>query len=249
MKDDQKTHFGYEQVSVKDKAKRVADVFHSVAEKYDLMNDLMSLGVHRLWKNHAVTLLNVHSGHRVLDVAGGTGDLTEKIARRVGDNGKVVLSDINNSMLMTGKDRLLDAGIIANIDFVLANAEILPFDDNTFDRIIIGFGLRNVTDKQKALSAMFRVLRPGGRLIILEFSTPTLPMLKPIYDTYSFTVLPWLGKRLLNDSDSYRYLAESIRKHPDQHTLKNMMQTAGFEQCDYHNKTGGIVAIHRGYKF
>lgn len=249
MKNTQKTHFGYEEVNVEDKQARVANVFHSVAEKYDVMNDLMSLGIHRLWKKKAIQLLNVRPGHHVLDLAGGTGDLTEKIAPIVGSQGKVTLSDINSSMLMTGRDRLLDAGISNNIECVLANAEILPFVDNTFDRIIIGFGLRNVTDKQKALESMFRVLKPGGRLIVLEFSKPTLPGLKPIYDAYSFSVLPWLGKTLLNDPDSYQYLAESIRMHPDQKTLKNMMQTAGFEECDYHNQSGGIVAIHRGYKF
>jgi len=245
----QKTHFGYQQVDINDKAQHVADVFHSVAKKYDVMNDLMSLGMHRLWKRQAIQLLNIHSGQTVLDLAGGTGDLTEKIAPKVGNQGKVILSDINDSMLMLGKNRLLDAGIFHNVDYVLADAQDLPFQDHTFDRMIIGFGLRNVTDQQKALSSMFRVLKPGGRLVILEFSKPTIPGLKPIYDAYSFTVLPWLGKRLLNDPDSYRYLAESIRMHPDQNTLKNMMQTAGFEQCDYHNVTGGVVAIHRGYKF
>lgn len=244
-----KTHFGYETVDTQEKAKRVADVFHSVAEKYDLMNDLMSLGIHRFWKQQAIKLLNVRQGQVVLDLAGGTGDLTEKIAPIVGNQGNIILSDINSSMLMTGKDRLLDAGIIDNVDYALANAETLPFADNTFDRIIIGFGLRNVTDKQKALESMFRVLKPGGRMLVLEFSKPTLPGLKPIYDTYSFSVLPWLGKKLLNDADSYRYLAESIRMHPDQQTLKKMMEDAGFEDCDIQNLSGGIVAIHRGYKF
>jgi len=249
MKNTEKTHFGYEEVNVKDKQERVANVFHSVAEKYDVMNDLMSLGIHRLWKRKAIQLLNVRPGHSVLDLAGGTGDLTEKIAPIVGSQGNVTLSDINSSMLMTGKDRLLDAGITNNVTFVLANAETLPFADNSFDRIIIGFGLRNVTDKDKALASMYRVLKPGGRLIVLEFSKPTFPGLKPVYDAYSFSVLPWLGKTLLNDPDSYQYLAESIRMHPDQNTLKSMMQTAGFEECDYHNQSGGIVAIHRGYKF
>ena len=246
---DSKTHFGYQTVDTAEKAHRVANVFHSVAEKYDLMNDLMSLGIHRLWKKLAIDLLSVRTGHQVLDIAGGTGDLTAKISQKIGDSGKVILSDINSSMLSVGKDRLLDLGIFNNVDFVLADAEKLPFEDNTFDRMIIGFGLRNVTDKDAALRSMFRTLKPGGRAIILEFSKPTLPGLKPIYDAYSFKILPWLGKKILNDEESYRYLAESIRMHPDQATLKNMMQNAGFEKCDVHNVSGGIVAIHRGYKF
>lgn len=252
MKNDRQshqTHFGYETVEVSEKAKRVASVFHSVAEKYDLMNDLMSLGIHRFWKKLAIDLLSVRTGHQVLDIAGGTGDLTAKISRLIGEKGKVILSDINSSMLSTGKDRLLDMGIFKNVDFVLADAEKLPFENNQFDRMIIGFGLRNVTDKDAALRSMFRCLKPGGRAIILEFSKPTLPGLKPIYDAYSFKILPWLGKKILNDENSYRYLAESIRMHPDQATLKSMMENAGFEKCDVHNLTGGIVAIHRGYKF
>lgn len=247
--DPSKTHFGYETVETTEKAHRVAEVFHSVAEKYDLMNDLMSLGIHRLWKKLAIDLLSVRSGHHVLDIAGGTGDLTAKISKQIGEKGKVILSDINSSMLSVGKDRLLDLGIYNNVDFVLADAEKLPFEDNSFDRMIIGFGLRNVTDKDAALRSMFRTLKPGGRAIILEFSKPTLPGLKPIYDTYSFKILPWLGKKILNDAESYQYLAESIRMHPDQATLKTMMENAGFEKCDVHNVTGGIVAIHRGYKF
>lgn len=244
-----KTHFGFEEVNVQDKADRVATVFHSVAEKYDVMNDLMSLGIHRLWKKFAIDLLGVHKGHVVLDIAGGTGDLAAKISEKIGKSGKVILSDINSSMLMQGKDRMIDKGLFENINYAQANAEILPFADNTFDRVIIGFGLRNVTDKQQALHSMFRVLKPGGRALILEFSKPTLPGLKPIYDAYSFKILPWLGKKILNDANSYRYLAESIRMHPDQETLKNMMVTAGFENCDYHNLSGGIVAVHRGFKF
>lgn len=244
-----KTHFGFEEVNVQDKADRVAHVFHSVAEKYDLMNDLMSLGIHRLWKRFAIDLLGVHKGHVVLDIAGGTGDLTAKISEKIGSTGKIVLSDINSSMLMTGKNRMIDKGLFENIAYAQANAEILPFADNTFDRIIIGFGLRNVTDKQQALHSMFRVLKPGGCALVLEFSKPIMPGLKPIYDAYSFKILPWLGKKILNDADSYRYLAESIRMHPDQETLKNMMKSAGFENVDVHNLSGGIVAVHRGYKF
>lgn len=244
-----KTHFGYETVDVQDKASRVANVFHSVAEKYDVMNDLMSLGIHRLWKKFAIDLMGLQKGQTVLDIAGGTGDLAAKISQKIGPSGKVVLSDINSSMLSVGRDRMIDQGLFANITFAQANAEILPFADNTFDRIIIGFGLRNVTDKQKALESFFRVLKPGGRALILEFSKPVMPGLKTVYDAYSFKILPWLGKTVLNDADSYRYLAESIRMHPDQNTLKSMMETAGFERCDYHNLTGGIVAVHRGYKF
>lgn len=249
MKNTDKTHFGYEEVETTEKASRVASVFHSVAQKYDVMNDLMSLGIHRLWKKTAIDLLGVRLNQMVLDIAGGTGDLTEKISEKIGKNGHVILSDINSSMLSVGKSRLIDRGIFHNVSFALADAEKLPFADNTFDRLIIGFGLRNVTDKEAALRAMFRVLKPGGRALILEFSHPTLPGLKPIYDTYSFKILPWLGKTVLNDADSYQYLAESIRMHPNQETLKNMMQTAGFENCDVHNLSGGIVAIHRGFKF
>ncbi|EKD91762.1 MAG: hypothetical protein ACD_29C00395G0001 [uncultured bacterium] len=249
MKNTLKTHFGFQEVDVDEKAARVANVFHSVAKKYDLMNDLMSLGVHRLWKKMAIDLLSVHSGQTVLDLAGGTGDLTAKISKLIGENGSVFLSDINSSMLKQGRDRLIDLGLINNIKIIQADAEKLPFENNYFDRIIIGFGLRNVTNKAAALTAMFHVLKPGGRLIILEFSKPILPGLKQIYDAYSFKILPWLGKKILNDSNSYQYLAESIRMHPDQETLKNMMELAGFEHIDIHNLSGGIVAIHRGYKF
>ncbi|HLB55814.1 MAG TPA: bifunctional demethylmenaquinone methyltransferase/2-methoxy-6-polyprenyl-1,4-benzoquinol methylase UbiE [Coxiellaceae bacterium] len=243
-----KTHFGFTEVDVQEKAKRVAGVFHSVAQKYDVMNDLMSLGIHRLWKKLAIDLLSVHSGQFILDIAGGTGDLTAKIAEKIGKTGRVILSDINSSMLSIGRDRMIDKGLFDNISYAQLDAEKIPFADNTFDRVIIGFGLRNVTDKDAALRSMFRVLKPGGRALILEFSKPTVPGLKPIYDAYSFKILPWLGEKILNDADSYRYLAESIRMHPDQNTLKNMMENAGFEKCDVHNLSGGIVAIHRGFK-
>lgn len=243
------THFGFREVPVSEKAGLVGEVFHSVAGKYDLMNDLMSLGVHRAWKRFAIEQMQLRPGLQVLDVAGGTGDLTKRIAGRVGQSGKVVLSDINGSMLEAGRARLADAGIAGNVEIVQANAECLPFPDNYFDRIIIGFGLRNVTDKNLALKSMYRILKPGGHLLVLEFSKPTLPGLGKIYDSYSFNVLPMLGKVVANDEASYRYLAESIRKHPDQETLKDMMKQAGFERCHYFNLSGGIVALHKGYKF
>lgn len=243
------THFGYQKVAVGEKARKVADVFDSVAGKYDLMNDLMSLGVHRLWKRFAVGLSNVRAGERVLDLAGGTGDLTCRLLPLVGSTGWVVLSDINASMLAEGRRRLIDEGAVGNIAYVQADAEKLPFPDNSFDCITIAFGLRNVTYKEQALSAMYAVLKPGGRAVILEFSQPVAPGLKPAYDLYSFSVLPILGKLVVRDADSYRYLAESIRMHPNQETLLKMMETAGFERCQYFNLTGGIVAVHRGYKF
>lgn len=247
-KSTEKTHFGYQQVNAAEKAAKVADVFHSVASKYDLMNDLMSAGIHRLWKRYTINALRLRPGMQVLDLAGGTGDLTKLISTKVGECGRVTLSDINASMLQVGVDRLLDAGCINNIDVVQANAENLPFADNYFDRITIAFGLRNVTDKDKALRSMYRVLKPGGSLAVLEFSKPVLPGLSNIYDAYSFRLLPWIGKVVANDEDSYRYLAESIRMHPDQDTLKSMMLNAGFDECRYHNLTGGIVALHLGYK-
>ena len=243
------THFGYETVQTGDKVDKVAEVFHSVAGKYDLMNDLMSMGVHRIWKRLTIEKSGVRRGHSVLDLAGGTGDLTAKFSTMVGDSGQVVLGDINDSMLKVGRARLLDKGIVGNVEYVQANAECLPFPDNSFDCITMAFGLRNVTDKDAALASMFRVLKPGGRLLILEFSKPVAPGLSPLYDFYSFNILPVIGKMVANDSESYRYLAESIRMHPDQETLKDMMSNAGFERCDYSNLTGGIVALHRGFKF
>ncbi len=242
------THFGYTTVAKEEKAKRVADVFHSVAQKYDIMNDMMSFGVHRVWKRLTIETSGVRPGHRVLDIAGGTGDLTMQFAKRVGDAGQVVLADINSSMLEVGRDRLLNRGYGSNIEFVQANAECLPFSDNYFNCISIAFGLRNVTDKDAALRSMFRVLKPGGRLLILEFSKPRSALLSKAYDHYSFTALPMMGQLITRDSESYRYLAESIRMHPDQETLKGMMESAGFEQCRYHNMTGGIVALHTGIK-
>lgn len=243
------THFGYQKVPVEEKVHKVADVFHSVASKYDIMNDLMSFGVHRLWKRFTVEMSGVRAGQRVLDIAGGTGDLAAKFARLVGDRGEVVLADINSSMLQQGRAKLVDEGIVGNVNHVQANAECLPFAENYFDCISIGFGLRNVTHIDKALASMFRALKPGGRLLILEFSKPVAPGLGPLYDAYSFNILPLMGKLVANDAESYKYLAESIRMHPDQETLKSMMEQAGFERCDYHNLTGGIVALHRGFKF
>ncbi|WP_417542737.1 bifunctional demethylmenaquinone methyltransferase/2-methoxy-6-polyprenyl-1,4-benzoquinol methylase UbiE [Methylophaga thalassica] len=242
------THFGYKEVPTAEKAKHVADVFHSVAGKYDLMNDLMSLGIHRFWKHFTIMNSGVRRGATVLDIAGGTGDLTRQFSKLVGDTGKVVLADINASMLNVGRDRLTDDGIVGNIEYVQANAEALPFPDNSFNCITIAFGLRNVTDKDKALASMFRVLKPGGQLMVLEFSKPA-EWMAPIYDAYSFKILPQLGKIFTGDEDSYRYLAESIRMHPDQETLKQMMADVGFERCEYHNMTAGIVSLHRGYKF
>lgn len=245
---DTTTHFGYQQVPVDEKVKRVAGVFDSVASKYDLMNDMMSLGVHRLWKKFTIELSGVRKGNKVLDIAGGTGDLTMQFSRLVGEEGEVVLADINDSMLKVGRDRLLDRGYGGNIRFVQANAESLPFPDNHFDVITIAFGLRNVTDKDKALKDMARILKPGGRLLVLEFSTPTNPIMSKAYDLYSFTALPLMGKLLAGDSDSYRYLAESIRMHPNQETLKEMMENAGLSEVEYHNMTSGVVALHRGIK-
>lgn len=247
--DSKTTHFGFEEVRWEDKARRVRGVFDSVAPKYDLMNDLMSGGMHRLWKQFTLSQTNLRPGQRALDVAGGTGDIARGMAAQVGEQGLVVLSDINGAMLAHGRNRLIDAGLLRGVSYVQANAERLPFPDSTFDCVTIGFGLRNVTDKAAALASMRRVLRPGGQLLVLEFSQPVAPGLKPLYDAYSFRVLPVLGKVVAQDEDSYRYLAESIRKHPDQETLLGMMRDAGLEDCRYHNLAGGIVALHRGYRY
>jgi len=247
--DEKTAHFGYREVPESEKAGLVGQVFSSVASRYDLMNDLMSLGVHRLWKRFTISQASVHPGSRVLDVAGGTGDLAAAFAKRVGPSGLVTIADINASMLDVGRGRMADRGLAGNIEFVQANAETLPFPDDHFDCITIAFGLRNVTHIDRALVSMFRVLKPGGRLLVLEFSKPVLPGLNTLYDAYSFNILPKLGKLIANDEASYRYLVESIRKHPDQETLKGMMEQAGFERTHYFNLSGGIVALHKGYKF
>ncbi|MEZ5501765.1 MAG: bifunctional demethylmenaquinone methyltransferase/2-methoxy-6-polyprenyl-1,4-benzoquinol methylase UbiE [Halioglobus sp.] len=248
MNDKETTHFGFKDVDKDAKAGMVADVFHSVAARYDLMNDLMSGGIHRIWKRFTIELSGVRKNNAVLDIAGGTGDLAARFAELVGPEGRVVLADINESMLQVGRDKLLDQGRQGNIEFVQADAQSLPFPDATFDCVTIAFGLRNVTDIDQALRSMLRVLKPGGRLLVLEFSKPGSTLLSKAYDTYSFRVLPLMGRIVANDSDSYQYLAESIRRHPDQETLKEMMEDAGFCQVSYHNMTGGIVALHRGLK-
>jgi demethylmenaquinone methyltransferase/2-methoxy-6-polyprenyl-1,4-benzoquinol methylase len=242
------THFGYREVPVAQKQKLVGEVFTSVAGKYDLMNDLMSFGVHRLWKRFFVSTSGVRPGDRVLDLAGGTGDIAALLLPRVGEEGEVVVGDINASMLRIGRDRLLDRGLLARLRWAQLNAEASPFPDDSFDAVTIAFGLRNVTDKQKALAEMQRVLKPGGRALILEFSRLQSDLLKPLYDFHSFQVLPRLGKLIADDEASYRYLAESIRKHPDQDTLRSMMEAAGFRNVQVRNLSAGIVAIHRGYK-
>jgi demethylmenaquinone methyltransferase/2-methoxy-6-polyprenyl-1,4-benzoquinol methylase len=248
MKDENTTHFGFQDIPAGKKASRVREVFDSVADKYDIMNDLMSFGVHRLWKRYTIELSGVHKGQNVLDLAAGTGDLSARFSSLVGKDGLVVFSDINAAMLQQGRDRMLDEGRVANICYVQADAQQLPFDDDYFDCVTIGFGLRNVTHKQQALNTIYQVIKPGGRLLVLEFSKPTTKPLEKIYDLYSFSLLPKIGKWVTQDEESYRYLAESIRMHPDQETLKGMLEQAGFERCDYYNLTGGIVAIHRGYK-
>jgi demethylmenaquinone methyltransferase/2-methoxy-6-polyprenyl-1,4-benzoquinol methylase len=249
MSDPRSTDFGYEQVPWREKARRVRGVFDSVADNYDVMNDLMSAGVHRVWKHFALSLANLHAGQRALDVAGGTGDLAVGLAKQVGTRGHIVLTDINAAMLDRGRDRLINEGFVSNVTFAQVNAERLPFADSSFDCVTIGFGLRNVTDKAAALASMRRVLKPGGQLLVLEFSHPESPALKALYDTYSFRVLPMLGKLVAKDEASYRYLAESIRMHPDQEKLLGMMRDAGLEGCRYHNLSGGIVAVHRGYRY
>jgi len=242
------THFGYAQVKPEQKAEKVGEVFHSVAAKYDVMNDLMSFGIHRLWKRYTVELSGVRAGGKVLDVAGGTGDLSAAFSKRVGPTGRVVLTDINASMLGEGRARMINEGRVGNMSFALADAEKLPFASDTFDCITICFGLRNVTDKLAAMKSMFRVLKPGGRLLVLEFSKPKSRLLSRIYDEYSFRLLPKMGEIVAKDAESYQYLAESIRMHPDQETLLAMMEEAGFEQAQYYNLTGGVVALHRGFK-
>jgi demethylmenaquinone methyltransferase/2-methoxy-6-polyprenyl-1,4-benzoquinol methylase len=247
--DDTTTDFGYKQVPIREKTTLVGKVFSSVAGKYDLMNDLMSMGIHRLWKKIAVQHCNLRAGQTVLDLAGGTGDLTYAFAKEIGPEGQVVLADINAEMLNAGKEKLINLGTIRNVNYLQLNAECLPFTDNYFDCIAIGFGLRNVTQKELALKEMFRVLKPGGRVVILEFSKPVYEHLRKAYDLYSFSLLPMLGKLVAKDADSYRYLAESIRMHPDQELLKSMLIDAGFDHCNYLNLTGGICAIHKGFKF
>jgi demethylmenaquinone methyltransferase/2-methoxy-6-polyprenyl-1,4-benzoquinol methylase len=246
--DPEQVDFGFRQVPRADKARHVRAVFDSVAGRYDLMNDLMSGGAHRLWKRFTLSITGLKTGARALDVAGGTGDLALGMARQVGQSGLVVLTDINAAMLNAGRDRLIDAGVIAQMQYAQADAERLPFPDGSFECVTIGFGLRNVTDKARALASMRRVLKVGGQLLVLEFSKPAHPALASLYDRYSFGLLPRLGRAVTGDADSYRYLAESIRRHPDQETLLGMLRAAGLEQCRYHNLFGGIVAVHRGYR-
>ena len=250
MEDKSTTDFGYETISAAEKQGRVGAVFTSVAQNYDLMNDVMSLGVHHLWKRFTLELCGLRPGHKVLDLAGGTGDLALKQAQMVGDSGQVILADINAAMLQQGRDRIIDKGFVNRVETVLCNAEILPFADNHFDCITIAFGLRNVTDKAQALASMQRVLKPGGRLCVLEFSKPIYAPLEKIYDFYSFQLLPRMGELFARDRDSYQYLAESIRMHPDQSTLKQIiLEQGGFDEVEIHNLSGGIVALHRAFKY
>lgn len=246
---EKKTHFGFESVPWDEKEKKVKDVFQSVAKNYDFMNDLMSMGIHHVWKRFTIELSQVRQGQFVLDLAGGSGDLARLLSKKVGYSGQVILADINTAMLEVGRDRLLDEGLYSNIDFVQANAQALPFADNSFHSITIGFGLRNVTDKEAALHSMYRVCKPGGKVMVLEFSKPTFPGLKSVYDWYSFNILPKIGQFFAEDGASYQYLAESIRMHPTQEELKIMIEQAGFEDCHYHNLSGGIVALHIAYKY
>jgi demethylmenaquinone methyltransferase/2-methoxy-6-polyprenyl-1,4-benzoquinol methylase len=248
MSDERKTHFGYREVDERDKARLVGNVFSSVAGKYDLMNDLMSFGVHRLWKRYFVATSGVRAADTVLDLAGGTGDIAALLLDRVGPKGRIVVGDINGEMLRVGRDRMTDRGHVTNLDYAQLDAEALPFPDQSFDCVTMAFGLRNVTRKERALTEIHRVLKVGGRALVLEFSSVKAQVLKPLYDFHSFKVLPRLGQLFAGDADSYRYLAESIRKHPDQDTLKSMMEAADFARVDVRNLSAGIVAIHRGYR-
>ena len=247
--DEPTTHFGFTEVPLKEKNQRVADVFHSVADQYDLMNDVMSLGLHRLWKKFTIAKSNIQTGQIVLDIAGGTGDLAAQFAKKVGNQGQIILADINEKMLQKGRERLLDKGIAGNIAFVQADAEQLPFPTNYFDCASIAFGLRNMTDKAAALRSIYRVLKPGGKLLILEFSKPAYPLINSLYDTYSFKLITTIVSWIANDKKSYQYLVESIRMHPDQAALKKLLEACDFEDVDYHNLTGGIVALHIGFKY
>lgn len=244
----EKTDFGYQQIPINEKTERVSQIFSSVANKYDVMNDAMSFGLHRIWKYIAITIADIKAGQTILDLAGGTGDLTALISKKLGCNGTVTLADLNIDMIQTGRDKLINEGLLENICYLGLNAEQLSFKENSFDRVIIGFGLRNVARKEVALKEIYRVLKPSGKLIILEFSTCRVPFLKQIYNTYSFSIIPRLGQLIAGDSESYRYLVESIRKHPDQATLKSMLQAANFFECEYYNLCGGIVAVHVGFK-
>jgi len=248
MKNSETTHFGFKEVPVEEKSAQVAEVFHTVSSQYDLMNDLMSFGLHRFWKQYALSTSPARPGHQVLDIAGGTGDLAKGFLKKVGEKGAVFLADINDSMLNCGRDKLIDQGYMHNLYYVQADAETLPFADNYFDIISIGFGLRNVTRREKALQSMARVLKPGGTLLVLEFSKPVLPLFEKLYDLYSFSFLPKLGEWITGSKESYQYLVESIRKHPDQETLKSEILNAGFDRCEYVNLTGGVVCLHKATK-
>ena len=249
MNESSRTHFGFRTVASEEKAALVGEVFRSVADRYDVMNDIMSFGAHRLWKRFAAGRSGLKKGDMVLDVAAGSGDMSALFASQVGSGGRVILTDINPSMLQRGRDKLINRGIAGNVDYALADAEKLCFDDRQFNCVSVAFGLRNVTAKENALASMYRVLKPGGRLLVLEFSKPVVPILEKAYDTYSFMAIPKIGKLVTGDEDSYQYLVESIRKHPDQEALKQMMLDAGFDHVKVHNLSGGIVALHIGYRF